>query len=477
MNKLNLYGQLLASEDQDSRELTYQLLPYGEDGFTNLGKVKASHGALDFPENLESLQLNLEHDYKKPVGKFTALTDDENGIFATVRLSETSRGNDALLEAREGLRTGISIEIDEPIIKAGQIIAGRITGAGLVVRPAFENAQLIAEDFGASEQDSKQMENETPLVEQGAPLTAAHSDKAELGQLTFDAMRNGTSLQAALADQLATDDAGKVYIKDQEVGELFENRKTERPFVNKVGVKSLTSLVLTGTRKNRTFAVTDWAGNKVELPTGKFTTSREYWNSKAKAVAVDIGMELIEFGDADVIADLYEQAVDSYVEQTEDELKAAVVAGATAVTGGATNVIDVVSKAAETLNGLGGRMDFVLLSPELYSKIVNLKTADAPYWLSGQSTVDISGQRVTASGIVIASDVDLPAGTVVIGDVRAIDYRESKEFRYKAVDLPRGGVDISLIKFNATKITDAGSILKFSGVTDAVAPAPVEPAA
>lgn len=476
MNKLNLYGQLLASEDQDSRELTYQLLPYGEDGFTNLGKVKASQGALDFPESLDELQLNLEHDYKKPLGKFTALTDDENGIKATVRIAETSRGNDALLEARQGLRTGISIEINSPVIKAGQIISGRISGAGLVVKPAFSNAQLIAEDFG-TEQDSKNMENETPLVEQGAPLTAAHSEKVELGKVTFEALKSGQNLEAALADQLTTDDAGKIYLKDQEVGELFENRKSERPFVNKVGVKPLTGLVLTGTRRQRTFAVADWAGNKVELPTGKFTTSREYWNSKSKAVAVDIAMELIEFGDADVISDLYEQAVDSYIEQTEAELKAAVVAGATAVTGGATNVIDVVSKAAETLNGIGGRMDFVLLSPELYSKIVNLKTADAPYWLSGQSTVDIAGQRVTASGIVIASDVDLPAGTVVIGDVRAIDYRETKDFRYRAADIAKGGVDISLIKFNATRITDAGSILKFSGVTDAVAPAPTEPAA
>ncbi|MFJ2144160.1 hypothetical protein ACIOJF_02520 [Glutamicibacter sp. NPDC087831] len=476
MNKLNLYGQLLASEDQDSRELTYQLLPYGEDGFTNLGKVKASHGALDFPENLESLQLNLEHDYKKPVGKFTALTDDENGIIATVRISETSRGNDALLEAREGLRTGISIEIDSPIIKSGQIIAGRITGAGLVVRPAFENAQLIAEDFGASEQDSKQMENETPLVEQGAPLTAAHSDKVELGKVTFEALRNGQNLEAALADQLTTDDAGKVYIKDQEVGELWEARKTERPFVNKVGVKNLTGIVLTGHRKNRTFAVADWAGNKVELPTGKFTTEREYWNAKSKGVAVDIAIELLEFGDADVISDLYEQAVDSYIEQTEAELKAAVNAAATPVAG-ITNVLDAVSKGAEVLNGIGARMDFITLSPELYSKLINLKGADAPFWLAGQSTVDVAGQKITASGLVISSDVSLPAGSIVLGDVRAIDYRETRDFRYRAADIAKGGIDISLIKFNATKITDAGSILKFSGVTDAVAPAPVEPAA
>ncbi|MGP9788313.1 hypothetical protein ACT3UD_18750, partial [Glutamicibacter sp. 287] len=79
------------------------------------------------------------------------------------------------------------------------------------------------------------------------------------------------------------------------------------------------------------FAVADWAGSKVELPTGKFTTSRENWQAKSKAVAVDVAVELVEFGSADVISDLYEQALDSYIEQTESEMVAFLVAGGTQI--------------------------------------------------------------------------------------------------------------------------------------------------
>lgn len=469
MKPLNFTGELLTA-NADERTLTYLLLPYGEPGHTNVGTVTASRGSVSVPEDIATLELNEEHDYKRQIGKFTRVEETDNGLEATVRIVNTSRGNDSLILAQEGLRTGISVEISEPKIRAGRLIAGNLTGAGLVVKPAFKTAQLItAADCGelSNEKDSP-MENEN-LEVQAAPLVASNS-KIELGKLTFDAVKSGASVQAALADQLTTDDTGKVYIKDQEVGELWEARKTERPFVNKVGVKPLTSLILTGTKKARTFAVADWAGNKVEIPTGKFTTSRENWQASAKAVAVDVAMELIEFGSADVISELYAQAVDSYIEQTEAEVKTAVIAASTPVAGGLTDVVSAVTKGAEVLNSMGARMDFVLLAPDLYSKVINLKGADAPWWLQGQGSVNIGGQTFSASGITVQSDADLAAGTLVLGDVRAVDYRESKEFRYRAIDLPKGGIDISLIKFKALKITDAGALLKFSGLTDAVAP-------
>lgn len=469
MKPLKFNGELLTA-NADERTLSYLLLPYGEPGHTNVGTVTASKGSVSLPEDLNSLELNEEHDYKRQIGKFVRVEETDNGLEATVRIVNTSRGNDALILAQEGLRTGISVEIDQPVIRAGKLISGVLTGAGQVVRPAFKTAQLItAADCGAltNEQETP-MENEN-LEVQAAPLVASET-KIELGALTFDAIKSGASVQAALADQLTTDDTGKVYIQDQEVGELWEARKTERPFVNKIGVKPLTSLILSGTKKARAFAVADWAGNKVELPTGKFTTNRENWQATAKAVAVDVAMELIEFGSADVISELYAQAVDSYIEQTEAEVKAAVIAGSTAIVGGPTDVVSVVTKAAETLNTIGARLDYVLLAPDLYSKVINLKGADAPWWLQGQGSVSIAGQTFTASGITVQSDADLAAGTLVVGDTRAVDYRESKEFRYRAVDLPKGGVDISLIKFKSFKITDAGAILKFSGITDAVAP-------
>ncbi|NUL43735.1 hypothetical protein F7P69_00770 [Cellulosimicrobium funkei] len=470
---ITAHGELLTASTDD-RTLTYRLLPYGEPGRTSAGTITAAQGTVTVPEDVAGLPVNLEHDYKRPVGKFVSVTETENGLEATIRVANTRDGDDALTLAAEGLRRGISVEIDSPVIRAGRLISGVLTAAGLVVRSAFPSAQLVAADSGdlPTEMETN-MENETPeTVEvstpQAAPLKASDS-RVELGALTFEALQNGESVKAALADAVPADhEDSKIYIGEQSVGELWEARKSERPFVESIGVKPLNSLYVSGTRKERTFAVADWAGSKTELPTGKFTSSKEDWKASAKAVAVDIATELIEFGDESVISDHYEQAMDSYVEQTETELIAAVSTAATVVTG-QTNVIGAVNKGAEVLGGIGAKMSFVICSPDVYAGLVNIKGNDAPWWLQAQSNVSLGSQTANVGGITITSDPQLAAGTVLVGDKRAVDYRESRDFRYRALDVAHGGVDISLIKFRATKVTDSGAILKFTGVT-----APVE---
>lgn len=461
--QIQAQGHLLTASEDD-RSLTYRLLPFGEPGRTNVGTITVQAGAVTVPEDVTGLPINLEHEYRKPVGRFTSVTETEDGLEATIRVARTRDGDDALTLAAEGLRTGISVEIDSPVIKAGRLIAGTLTGAGLVVRPAFENALLTASDMGEDTDKDKDlnMENENTPVEQAAPLHAGET-RIDLGKVTFEAASSGASVQAALADLVPADDPGKVYIKDQEVGELFEARKSERKFVEAVGVKPLTSRTVAGKRKHRTFKVADWAGSKAELPTGKFTTSQETWEASAKAVAVDIAMELIEFGDESVISDLYEQAVDSYVEQTETELVEYVAAEATPLTA-TGGIVDTVNSAAAQLGAIGARMDIVVCAPDVYADLMGMKVNDAPWWLSGSSSMNIGGQSANVGGITITTSQELEAGQVLVADSRAIDQRESKDFRYRALDVAHGGVDVSFIKFRAVKVTDPGSVLLFSAV-------------
>lgn len=478
MNDLTAYGELLEASEE-TLSLTYRLLPYGEEGHTNLGAITASKGSLKFPEDLSTLELNEQHDFNRPVGFFDSLSEDDKGISATVRIIDTNAGRDAFKLAKAGLRKGISVEIAEPVIRDGQLLAGRLTGAGLVVRPAFKNAQLTAADCGNLTQKDSAMETEnTPAADsvapiQAAPIFAGDAAKTELGKLTFEAYNTGgaQAINAALADQLTTSDAGKVYIKDQEIGELFEARKTERKLVNAIGVKPLNSLYVTGTKKTRTFAMADWAGDKVELPTGTFTTTREDWKASAKAVAVDIAMELIEFGGESVISDLYEQALDSYIEQTEAEMLSYLSAQATKVTT-AFDAVSAIDKASEQLGAIGANLSFIAVSPDVMASLRNIKTSDAPWWLAGQSSVNLGDRSINLGGVVLTSNSALPAKTVLVGDSRAVDYRESPDFKYRALDVAHGGVDISVIKFRALKVTDTGAILKFTNVAP-VAEAPV----
>ena len=153
---LKARGKLLAASAED-RQLRYRLLPFGEAGSTNKGKVLASAGALEVPA--EPLPVNLEHDYTRPVGHMTVAEDSE-GLEATVDVARTRAGDDVLEEAAQGLRAGISVEIDNPVIRAGRLIAGKLSGAGLVVKPAYPSALLMAADFGGKDDDDDDDDDE-----------------------------------------------------------------------------------------------------------------------------------------------------------------------------------------------------------------------------------------------------------------------------------------------------------------------------
>jgi hypothetical protein len=146
MTTMRAAGTLLAA-DPGARQLTYRLLPYGEAGRTNLGTITASPGSVRLPEPRDVV-LNLEHEPRRPLGRGTALAEDDAGLLATFDIAATSSGDDLLAEAAAGLRTGVSVELTEVRIRAGQLLDSLLSGAGAVVASAFPSAQLVAADVG-----------------------------------------------------------------------------------------------------------------------------------------------------------------------------------------------------------------------------------------------------------------------------------------------------------------------------------------
>lgn len=149
-NTMRAQGTLLTASVTD-RILTYLLLPFGEAGYTNKGKITASAGAVTWPDDVSAIHLNIEHEGTKPVGKATSVVQNAQGIVASFKIAKTTAGNDLLVEAEDGLRPGVSVELDDPIIRAGRLIKAFLTGAGAVTDPAFPSAQLLAADVGELE--------------------------------------------------------------------------------------------------------------------------------------------------------------------------------------------------------------------------------------------------------------------------------------------------------------------------------------
>lgn len=146
MTTIKAAGTLLTASVTD-RILSYLLLPFGEEGRTSAGRVTASAGSVTIPAG-HRVVANMEHDRKSPVATSTVIEETPAGLTASFRVLPTTAGNDLLIEASEGVRTGISVEIDNPVIRDGQLLAGTLSGAGFVTTPAFPSAQLVAADAG-----------------------------------------------------------------------------------------------------------------------------------------------------------------------------------------------------------------------------------------------------------------------------------------------------------------------------------------
>lgn len=147
LTTLEAAGVLLTA-DADTRVLRYRLLPFAEAGRTNVGLVTAAAGCLTLPDKASDMVLNIGHDRNRPVGRGVNLDEDEHGLTAAFRIARTSAGDDLLAEAAEGLRPGVSVEIEDPIIRAGRLLGGRLVHAGAVTEPAFPSAVLVAADAG-----------------------------------------------------------------------------------------------------------------------------------------------------------------------------------------------------------------------------------------------------------------------------------------------------------------------------------------
>src|SRR5690606_12614847 len=116
-------------------------------------------GAVEIPEDPSTVILNVEHDRTRPVGRAVRIEETDTGIEASFRIAKTRAGDELLLEAEEGLRAAVSVELESPVIRAGRLLKGLLTGAGAVVKPAFASALLVACDCGETEDETDTSED------------------------------------------------------------------------------------------------------------------------------------------------------------------------------------------------------------------------------------------------------------------------------------------------------------------------------
>ena len=159
------------------RTISGKIVPYGDEvGFTSAGKVVFEKGSIEIPSSPKP-KLLLEHDAKKPIGRMISYQEREDGIYATFKVSATTRGNDALIEASEQLRSGLSVGVEVVDGKREKdiyrVLASKMVETSLVQAAAFKSAEVLS--VAASEEEAaeeKPTENESEAVVENTPDTA-----------------------------------------------------------------------------------------------------------------------------------------------------------------------------------------------------------------------------------------------------------------------------------------------------------------
>jgi HK97 family phage major capsid protein len=166
----------------EERTITGKIVPFGNEiGYTSAGKVVFEKGSIEIPESPKP-KLLLEHDPKKPIGRLMSYEETEDGIYATFKVSNTTRGNDALIEASEELRSGLSVgvEVIDSKREGGviKVLASRMYETSLVQAAAFKSAEVLS--VAASEDEVvENPTNESEAVVENTPDTASVEPKVE----------------------------------------------------------------------------------------------------------------------------------------------------------------------------------------------------------------------------------------------------------------------------------------------------------
>lgn len=469
-------GTLLTAS-RESRTLRYRLLPYGEPGRTNKGRVTAGPGSVTIPPG--ALQVNRQHDKNKPVGLLLAEAVDD-GLEAVVNLTTTAEADAALAAVEAGELPGISVELKDPVIRNGQLVSSELVGAGMVEEPAFDNALLLA----AADVEAPDTNPEPPKQKEANTVTMTAEQAEQLNTLlaalhvgmTPPAPAPDTSLAAVAAamsgdmsgkgvDELhaaALDVITKVDVFDkvntpQYVGELRSRRRYIPRYIPLYSEADLTSTTITGWKytTGKTPTVGDWSQtatgtipNEVmpDIPTSEVAT--ELVTTTAAFLAGGNAIGRIHY-------DLPTPGfLESYIRESDDDfmrkLDAKVLANMTT----AANQTAVVSAGADATNvwtkiilGAHNVLDvdlpeWALIGPDLWRQAMATSKLEALELLSsalGLEEGQLAGFRLIGAPV---SQTSLN-GQVIVGSrsTATLHTLPGGPTRVEAINVQKGTVD------------------------------------
>lgn len=481
-----------ARVDDDAREIAGMILPWNTPGNTSIGRIRFRPGSVSWPADPQRVKLTREHDRTAPRGYGMQFANDDTGMTARFRAAATPDGDAALLEAREFLRDGLSVDLDDVEIRGGWVESARLVAVGQVAVPAFEDARVAASDTADDEEPGEQPATDEPGTEptptgpgeepaqteddnmpENATVPAtlrATRDPADRATgittmsdlyAALSAVHTGrASSEVTAALQNITRTANAWAQATQYEGELWNGVAYTRRIAPLIGQKPLTGWKVSGWRWATPPVVAPYAGDKAPVPSNAAVTEPVEVEAERLAGAHDIDRKFRDFNDTAFFESYYAAMAASYAKLSDEAALAELMTAAQAVTAtaGASVWAQILIMAIEVQDAVGAGSTFAILGKDVLVSLGSTTAQDAP-----------SSFLAAAGGLppIVYGGSTMAPDTILVGVKSGATFLElpGVPIRVEAVDMVNGGIDAGVFGYYAVNVHSAAAFAKCDTVT------------
>jgi HK97 family phage prohead protease len=502
MNEMLTFSAELTA-DSAARTISGKIVPFGgEVGNTSAGAVVFERGAINISDT-SKVKLLLEHDPKQPIGRAQFFNETDEGIFASFKISKSSRGTDALIEASEELRTGLSVGVMVNAAKPKNgvlyVSSADLLEVSLVQAAAFKSAAVT--DIAASEDEAVETnqptESETATVEEttsaveATPTVEAAAVEAARPAVTAMAYTKPrievtaakyveNTIRAAMGDDAArqyiaaadntTDNAGLV--PTRQLSEIINPLGTTiRPSIEAISrgvlpdagmtfeIPKITAMpTVAVTAEDAAFNETDQTSAFLSVDVKKYAGQQTF------------SVELLDRTSPAFFDELVRNMAAAYAKATDAAVNAALITGATADATTTTTyptaaeLLGIVARGAASVYGatLGLANPFarnMIVNTSQWSNIMTLNDAGRPIYTASQpqnagGAVSPTALQGNVAGLNLYVTPNTAAGTdtdgsIIIVNPDAYTWYESPTYRLRAESTAAGQITIGYYGYGA----------------------------
>jgi HK97 family phage prohead protease len=505
------FNSSIEATDQERRIIAGKIVPFGEIGNTSVGKVVFEQGSINYQTG-GKIKLLLEHSATDPIGFAQNISEDTRGLYATFKVSATTKGTDSLIEASENLRDGLSVgvTVDASEERGGVLYvqSAVLREVSLVQAAAFKSAAV--ESVAASEVEPEPVEetqetqpteseasvdNATPApeveaaqtVEASRPTvtapayTAPRSPIATPADYLFHKVKatmdpgSESALWVRAADDSTTNNAG--LIPTPQLTTLFNGKSDSfRASIEAISTAALPAMgmqlqipriktVPTVADTNEGSAPSE-TGMEVEFVTA---TVNKYAGQNTASV------ELFDRSDPVFLNVLVQQMADAYALATNNFVNTELISAATldattvATYPTAAELLGIVSRGAASVYSNSKRFARnMIASSGQWANIMTLNDSGRPIYTAQQpqnagGAVSVSSLRGNVAGLDLYVDYANSGdgdGTLLIVNPECFTWYESPQLRLTTNIISEGRIEIMYYGYGALANLASGGAFK-----------------